>query len=167
MQGCDTLLMIGSGFPYAEWLPEPGQARGVQIDLDARMLGIRYPMEVNLAGDARDTLQALLPLLQQKTDRSWPDEIAGEIERWWSLLADQAEVAAEPVNPQKVFHELSPRLPGRRASSPPTPAPAPTGTRATCASGAGCAARCQGRWPRWARRCRTRWRRSSSIPTGR
>ena len=111
MQGCDTLLMIGSGFPYSEWLPEPGQARGVQIDLDARMLGIRYPMEVNLAGDARDTLRALLPLLQQKTDRSWPDEIAGEIERWWSLLAEQAEVAAEPVNPQKVFHELSPRLP--------------------------------------------------------
>ena len=61
MQGCDTLLMVGSGFPYSEWLPEPGQARGVQIDLDARMLGIRYPMEVNLAGDARDTLQALLP----------------------------------------------------------------------------------------------------------
>ena len=63
MQGCDTLLMIGSGFPYSEWLPEPGQARGVQIDIDARMLGIRYPMEVNLVGDARDTLRALLPLL--------------------------------------------------------------------------------------------------------
>ena len=66
MQGCDTLLMIGSGFPYSEWLPEPGQARGVQIDIDARMLGIRYPMELNLAGDARDTLQALLPLLRRK-----------------------------------------------------------------------------------------------------
>jgi len=111
MQGCDTLLMIGSGFPYSEWLPEPGEARGVQIDLDARMLGIRYPMEVNLAGDARDTLRALLPLLQQKTDRSWPDQIAGEIERWWALLGEQAAIAAEPVNPQKVFHELSPRLP--------------------------------------------------------
>ena len=111
MQGCDTLLMIGSGFPYSEWLPEPGQARGVQIDLDARMLGIRYPMEVNLAGDARDTLRALLPLLQQQADRSWPDEIAAEIERWWKLLGEQAEVSAEPVNPQKVFHELSPRLP--------------------------------------------------------
>ena len=111
MQGCDTLLMIGSGFPYSEWLPEPGQARGVQIDLDARMLGIRYPMEVNLAGDAQDTLRALLPLLDQKTDRSWPDEIEGEIDRWWTLLGEQAEVAAEPVNPQKVFHELSPRLP--------------------------------------------------------
>ena len=88
MQGCDTLLMIGSGFPYSEWLPEPGQARGVQIDIDAKMLGIRYPMEVNLAGDAKDTLQALLPLVQDKADRAWPDEIAGEIDRWQRILAD-------------------------------------------------------------------------------
>ena len=111
MQGCDTLLMIGSGFPYSEWLPEPGQARGVQIDIDARMLGIRYPMEVNLVGDARDTLRALLPLLQEKADRSWADKLAGEIDRWWRILADQAEISAEPLNPLKVFHELSPRLP--------------------------------------------------------
>ena len=111
MQGCDTLLMIGSGFPYSEWLPEPGQARGVQIDIDAKMLGIRYPMEVNLVGDAGDTLQALLPLLREKEDRSWAEEITGEIERWQRILADQAEVAAEPLNPLKVFHELSPRLP--------------------------------------------------------
>ena len=111
MQGCDTLLMIGSGFPYSEWLPEPGQARGVQIDIDARMLGIRYPMEVNLVGDARDTLGALLPLLQEKADRSWADKLAGEIDRWWRILADQAEIAAEPLNPMAVFHELSPRLP--------------------------------------------------------
>jgi pyruvate dehydrogenase (quinone) len=111
MQGCDTLLMIGSGFPYSEWLPEPGQARGVQIDLDVKMLGIRYPMEVNLVGDARDTLQALLPLLREQADRSWADEIAGGIDRWQRILADQADVAAEPLNPLKVFHELSPRLP--------------------------------------------------------
>jgi pyruvate dehydrogenase (quinone) len=111
MQGCDTLLMIGSGFPYSEWLPEPGQARGVQIDIDARMLGIRYPMEVNLAGDARDTLQALLPLLREKADRSWVEKLEGEVERWWRLLGEQAEIAAEPLNPLKVFHELSPRLP--------------------------------------------------------
>jgi pyruvate dehydrogenase (quinone) len=111
MQGCDTLLMIGSGFPYSEWLPEPGQARGVQIDIDARMLGIRYPMEVNLVGDARDTLRALLPLLQEQADRSWADQLAGEIDRWWRILADQAEIPAEPLNPMAVFHELSPRLP--------------------------------------------------------
>ena len=73
MQGCDTLLMVGSSFPYSEWLPEPGQARGVQIDLDATRLGIRYPMEVNLVGDAGETLRALIPLLERKTDRSWRD----------------------------------------------------------------------------------------------
>ena len=111
MQRCDTLLMIGTGFPYSEWLPEPGQARGVQIDIDARMLGIRYPMEVNLVGDARDTLRALLPLVQEKADRAWADELAGEIDRWWRILADQAELSAEPLSPLKVFHELSPRLP--------------------------------------------------------
>jgi pyruvate dehydrogenase (quinone) len=111
MQGCDTLLMIGSSFPYSEWLPEPGEARGVQIDLDARMLGIRYPMEVNLAGDARDTLQALLPLIQRKADRGWQEQLIGEVERWWRLLEKEAEVSAEPLNPLKVFQELSPRLP--------------------------------------------------------
>src|SRR4051812_34070413 len=111
MQGCDTLLMIGSGFPYSEWLPEPGQARGVQIDIDVRMLGIRYPMERNLVGDARDTLQALIPLLERKRDRSWQEEIAANVERWWRILDDRAELSAEPLNPIKVFHELSPRLP--------------------------------------------------------
>ena len=111
ISGCDTLLMVGSSFPYSEWLPEPGQARGVQIDVDARMLGIRYPMELNLAGDARDTLQALIPLLERKQDRSWQEEIAGSVERWWRILDDQAEEAANPLNPLKVFKELSPRLP--------------------------------------------------------
>jgi pyruvate dehydrogenase (quinone) len=111
MSGCDTLLMIGSSFPYSEWLPEPGQARGVQIDIDARMLGIRYPMELNLAGDARDTLQALLPLLRRKEDRSWQERLIGETEHWRRLLADRAELAADPLNPEKVFHELSARLP--------------------------------------------------------
>jgi pyruvate dehydrogenase (quinone) len=68
-------------------------------------------MEVNLAGDAADTLDALLPLLERKTDRSWREELEGEVERWWRLLADRAELPAEPLNPEKVFHELSPRLP--------------------------------------------------------
>lgn len=111
MQECDTLLMVGSSFPYSEWLPEPGQARGVQIDLDARRLGIRYPMEVNLAGDARETLRELLPLLRRKQDRSFQERIMDEVDRSWRVLADQAEVAANPLNPLKVFHELSPRLP--------------------------------------------------------
>src|SRR3954468_2091136 len=111
MQGCDTLLMVGSGFPYSEWLPRPGQARRVQIDIDARMLGIRYPMELNLAGDARDTLQALLPRLRQQADRGWQEEIASNVERWWQVLGDRAELSAQPLNPLKVFHELSPRLP--------------------------------------------------------
>ena len=111
MQECDTLLMVGSSFPYSEWLPEPGQARGVQIDLDARRLGIRYPMEINLAGDARDTLRELLPLLRRKADRSFQAKLMEANDRWRGVLEGQAEVAANPLNPIKVFHELSPRLP--------------------------------------------------------
>jgi pyruvate dehydrogenase (quinone) len=111
MSGCDALLMVGSSFPYSEWLPEPGQARGVQIDLDARMLGIRYPMDVNLAGDAAETLQALLPLVERKEDRSWREEIEHEVTRWWEILDDVAHEPADPINPQLLFHELSQRLP--------------------------------------------------------
>jgi len=111
MQECDTLLMIGSSFPYSEWLPEPGQARGVQVDVDATRLGIRYPMEANLTGDAAETLRALLPLLQPKADRAFQQRLAEENDRWHRLLADQAELSANPLSPLKVFHELSPRLP--------------------------------------------------------
>ncbi|HET7589675.1 MAG TPA: thiamine pyrophosphate-requiring protein [Solirubrobacterales bacterium] len=113
VDNCDTFLMIGSSFPYAEWLPEPGKARGVQIDIDARLVGIRYPMEASLVGDARDTLRELLPHLQRKEDRSWQGEIEAEIERWWEILAEQAMVDAQPLNPLRVFHELSPRLPDK------------------------------------------------------
>jgi pyruvate dehydrogenase (quinone) len=111
MQECDTLLMVGSSFPYSEWLPEPGQARGVQIDLDATRLGIRYPMELNLAGDARETLRALLPRLRRQENRSFQQRLVDENDRWRRVLEDQANVAADPLNPLKVFHELSPRLP--------------------------------------------------------
>jgi pyruvate dehydrogenase (quinone) len=111
MENCDTLLMVGSSFPYSEWLPEPGQARGVQIDLDGRLVGLRYPMEVNLVGDAAETLRALIPLLQRKEDRSWRDGIEEEVQRWWEILADRAMLDANPINPQRVFHELSSRLP--------------------------------------------------------
>jgi pyruvate dehydrogenase (quinone) len=111
MEECDTLLMVGSSFPYSEWLPEEGQARGVQVDIDGRMVGIRYPMEVNLVGDAAETLAALAPRLEQKTDREWREKIEQEIVRWWEILDAQAKVNADPLNPQLLFHELSARLP--------------------------------------------------------
>jgi pyruvate dehydrogenase (quinone) len=111
MQDCDTLLMVGSSFPYSEFLPEEGQARGVQIDLDGRMLGIRYPMEVNLVGDASETLRALMPLLNRKEDRSWRERIESEVGEWWNLIEHRAKLEAEPINPQLVFYELSKRLP--------------------------------------------------------
>jgi pyruvate dehydrogenase (quinone) len=111
MQECDTLLMVGSSFPYSEFLPEEGQARGVQIDLDGRMLGIRYPMEVNLVGDSGETLRALVARLQPKQDRSWREKIEREVREWWELIDDRAHLAADPLNPQLVFHELSKRLP--------------------------------------------------------
>ncbi|MBV9076475.1 MAG: thiamine pyrophosphate-requiring protein [Methylobacteriaceae bacterium] len=113
MMECDTLLMIGSGFPYSEFLPKEGQARGVQIDLEPGMLSIRYPMEVNLQGDAAETLRALLPLLEQKTDTAWRDRIAGSVADWWKDLEARAKAGADPVNPQRVTWELSPRLPER------------------------------------------------------
>jgi pyruvate dehydrogenase (quinone) len=111
ISGCDTFLMIGSSFPYAEWLPEEGQARGVQIEIDGRLVGIRYPMEASLVGDARDTLQELIPQLEHKEERGWREEIEGGIERWWEVLGEQAMIEARPLNPQRLFHELSPRLP--------------------------------------------------------
>jgi pyruvate dehydrogenase (quinone) len=113
MEGCDTLLMVGSSFPYAEWLPEVGQARGVQIDIDARLIGMRYPMELNLVGDSAETLRALIPLLVRKEDRSWQEQIVENVSRWWEILDAQAHEPAEPLNPQLLFHELSARLPDR------------------------------------------------------
>jgi pyruvate dehydrogenase (quinone) len=111
MMECDTLFMVGSNFPYSEFLPKEGQARGVQIDIDGRLLGLRYPMELSLVGDARETLRALIPLLQRKEDRSWREKIEREVARWWKVLETRAMHKANPVNPQRVFWELSPRLP--------------------------------------------------------
>ena len=113
MSGCDTLLMIGSGFPYSEFLPKEGAVRGVQIDIEAGMLSLRYPMEVNLVGDAAETLRALLPRLEEKLDRSWREEIEKGVAQWWQTLEARAMHSAEPVNPQRVAWELSPRLPER------------------------------------------------------
>lgn len=111
MAECDTLLMIGSGFPYSEFLPKEGQARGVQIDLQPDMLSLRYPMEVNLVGDAAQTLQALLPLLHTRPDHSWRKKIEKWRASWDKTLTKRALVKADPINPQRVVHELSPRLP--------------------------------------------------------
>ncbi|MDO0946882.1 thiamine pyrophosphate-requiring protein [Chromohalobacter israelensis] len=111
MAECDTLLMIGSSFPYSEFLPEEGQARGVQIDIEPRMLSMRYPMEVNLIGDSVSTLQALLPLLERKSDRSWQRSIESAVGEWWRLLQKRAMSDANPINPQRVFWDASERLP--------------------------------------------------------
>jgi pyruvate dehydrogenase (quinone) len=111
MEDCDTLLMVGTSFPYSEWLPKPGQARAVQVDIDGRLVGMRYPTEVNLVGDAAETLRALLPLLQRKEERGWREEIEDNVRRWWDILQARADESANPINPQHVFQELSPRLP--------------------------------------------------------
>ncbi|MBJ9689077.1 thiamine pyrophosphate-requiring protein [Burkholderia vietnamiensis] len=114
MNECDTLLVVGSGFPYSEFLPKEGQARGVQIDLKADMLSLRYPMEVNLVGDSAETLRALLPLLKERQDTAWRDRIAKWNADWHDTLAARAAAKASAgrgVNPQRAFTELSPRLP--------------------------------------------------------
>lgn len=113
MQECDTLLMVGTRFPYAEFLPKEGQARAVQIDIDPRMMGIRYATELNLVGDAATTLGQLLPLLHPKKDRGWRDQVEGWVSEWWQVTEDQAMQSANPINPQRVFWELSSRLPDR------------------------------------------------------
>ncbi len=113
MMECDTLLMVGSSFPYSEFLPKERQARGVQIDIDGRMLGIRYPVNVGLVGDAAATLQLLLPLLRQKTDRTWREQILAWNQEWQKLMDERAHLDANPINPQRVFWEASPRLPER------------------------------------------------------
>ena len=113
MQNCDTLFMIGSSFPYAEFLPEEGKARGVQIELDGRMQSLRYPMEVNLTGDSAETLRALIPLLARKTNREWQQEIKQNVKVWWDLVGEWARREANPLNPRLLFQELSPRLPDK------------------------------------------------------
>ncbi|MBV7697809.1 thiamine pyrophosphate-requiring protein [Streptomyces sp. TRM70350] len=112
IRGCDTLLMVGSSFPYAEWLPDEGQARGVEIDIDGRMIGIRYPMEAHLVGDAKETLQALIPLLRRKEDRSWREKIEKDVVEWNDLCERwAAQHFGDVINPQAVASELSSRLP--------------------------------------------------------
>jgi len=111
MMDCDTLLMVGSSFPYSEFLPKLGQARGVQIDIDGKMLSLRFPMEINLVGGSKETLKALIPHLKRKEDRSWREGIEKGMKKWWELLDARAKDSAKPINPQRVFQELSPKLP--------------------------------------------------------
>jgi pyruvate dehydrogenase (quinone) len=111
MMNCDTLLTVGSSFPYTQFLPEFGQARGVQIDIDGKFIGMRYPYEVNLVGDSAATLRALIPHLKRQDDRSWRDGIEAGVAGWWRSMDAEAEVEADPVNPMLLFRELSARLP--------------------------------------------------------
>jgi pyruvate dehydrogenase (quinone) len=111
MRGCDALLIVGSNFPYSQFLPEFGQARAVQIDIDGAMVGMRYPTEVNLIGDARTTLQALLPMLSGPTDRAWREKIEENVGHWWRTMERQAMLDANPINPMRIVWELSERLP--------------------------------------------------------
>jgi pyruvate dehydrogenase (quinone) len=111
MRGADTLLTVGSSFPYTQFMPEFGQTRAVQIDLDPAMIGMRYPYEVNLVGDAAATLRALIPLLVRKDDRSWRESIESNMARWWETMAMEAAVEADPINPMRLFAELNSRLP--------------------------------------------------------
>ena len=111
MSGADTLFMIGTSFPYAEWLPKEGQCRGVEINHDGRMIGVRYPIDANLVGDSKDTLAELIPLLKHKQDRSWRTKIESDVETWWRVLDKRAHDKADPLNPELVVHELSKQLP--------------------------------------------------------
>jgi pyruvate dehydrogenase (quinone) len=111
MNNCDTMMIVGSGFPWSEFLPKNGQARAVQIDVNPAMLSLRYPCEVNLHGTARETLELLLPLLKRKPDRSWREQVEQWLTAWWETLEARAMTKAHPVNPQRVVWEMSPRLP--------------------------------------------------------
>jgi pyruvate dehydrogenase (quinone)/pyruvate oxidase len=110
MEGCDTLLMIGTSFPYLEFLPKPGKARGVQIDLDPTRIALRYPVEAGLVGDSKTTLQSLLPLLRYKEDRSFLKKAQKGMNEWWQLMEQRGTREDKPMKPQVVAWELGKRL---------------------------------------------------------
>jgi pyruvate dehydrogenase (quinone) len=111
MQDCDTLLTVGSNFPYTQFMPEFGKARAIQVDIDAKWIGMRYPYDVNLVGDAATVLRALLPQLEAKQDRSWRETIESNVRSWWDTVEAEAMVEADPINPMRIFWEASSRLP--------------------------------------------------------
>lgn len=112
MRGCDTLLLLGTNDPWTEFYPAPGQARAVQIDIDGRRLGTRYPVEVPLLGDTAETLRALLPLVKPRERGPWRNRIEASVRRWHDIAAERAAASAEPMNPQHVVRSLSERIPG-------------------------------------------------------
>ena len=111
MRDCDTLLVIGSSFPYTQFLPEFGKARAVQIDVDPSMVGLRYPFELNMVGDSAETLKRLLPLLERKENRAWRETVEDNTARWWEVMQRRAAVPADPLNPEQVVHALDALLP--------------------------------------------------------
>ncbi|CAA0110877.1 Putative thiamine pyrophosphate-containing protein YdaP [Mycolicibacterium vanbaalenii] len=111
MRDCDTLLIVGSNFPYSQFLPDFGKARGIQIDIDGTAIGMRYPTELNIVADAASTLDKLIPLLERNEDRSWQETIEKNVARWWETIERQSMLSAKPVNPMRVAWELSERLP--------------------------------------------------------
>ncbi|MGY4647229.1 thiamine pyrophosphate-requiring protein [Mycobacterium sp. URHB0021] len=111
MRDCDTLLIVGSNFPYSQFMPKYGQARAIQVDIDGTSIGMRYPTELNIVADAAATLDELIPLLQRKHDRSWRDTIEENVGRWWETIERQSKLSAKPVNPMRIAWELSERLP--------------------------------------------------------
>ncbi|MDT5275965.1 MAG: hypothetical protein QOE48_1920 [Mycobacterium sp.] len=111
MRDCDTLITVGSSFPYSQFLPKFGQCRAVQIDIDGRFIGMRYPYEMNIVADAKTALRALIPHLRRKDDRSWRERIEGNVARWWETMHMEAMVSAHPINPLRLFSELSTQLP--------------------------------------------------------
>ncbi|OBI69229.1 thiamine pyrophosphate-requiring protein [Mycolicibacterium fortuitum] len=111
MSHCDTLLTVGSNFPYTQFLPDLDQARAVQIDRSGAWIGMRYPYELNLVGDAKATLQALIPLLRRKSDRSWREHVEEHVSSWWTTVQRTAMTSADPINPMRIFWEFSQRIP--------------------------------------------------------
>jgi pyruvate dehydrogenase (quinone)/pyruvate oxidase len=110
LEACDTLLMVGTAFPYLEYYPKPGQARGIQIELDPMRVGLRYPVEVGLVGDSRRTLAALRPLLQRSSDRGFLDRAQKGMKAWRELMQERGTRRDRPMKPQVVAHELGQRL---------------------------------------------------------
>ncbi len=167
MRDCDTLVIVGSNFPYTQFLPEFGQARAVQIDLDGRFIGMRYPTEVNLVGDAAATLRALSAGAARKADRGWRETVEKNVADWWATIERQSLMPAEPEQPDA--HRVGSCRRGCRPtrSSPPTPVRRPTGMPGNLSCAARCAVRCPARWPRWDPVCRTRSVRSSRTRTAR
>lgn len=111
MRDCDTLLIVGSNFPYSQFLPKYGQARAIQIDSDGSSIGMRYPTELNIVADAAAALDAIIPLLHRTTDRNWRDEVEGNVTRWWETVERQCMLSAKAVNPMRIVWELNERLP--------------------------------------------------------